>query len=50
MSTDPALMSESKNFSAHDESKQVSPIKVDKRGLPLVPQPSDHPDDPLVSI
>ena len=23
-------------------------LKLDKHGLPLVPQPSDHPDDPLV--
>jgi hypothetical protein len=23
-------------------------VKVDKYGLPLVPQPSDSPDDPLV--
>lgn len=25
-------------------------LKLDKHGLPLVPQPSDHKDDPLVSI
>ena len=24
------------------------PLKLDKHGLPLVPQPTDHPDDPLV--
>ena len=24
-----------------------APLKLDKRGLPLVPQPSDHKDDPL---
>jgi hypothetical protein len=24
-------------------------LKLDERGLPLVPQPSDHKDDPLVS-
>ena len=23
-------------------------LKLDERGLPLVPQPSDHKDDPLV--
>ena len=23
-------------------------LKLDKHGLPLVPQPSDHKDDPLV--
>lgn len=25
-------------------------LKVDKHGLPLIPQPSDHKDDPLVSV
>lgn len=25
-------------------------LKLDKRGLPLVPQPTDHKDDPLVSL
>jgi hypothetical protein len=24
------------------------PLKVDSKGLPLAPQPSDHKDDPLV--
>ncbi len=24
-------------------------LKLDKHGLPMVPQPSDHKDDPLVS-
>lgn len=24
-------------------------VKVDKHGLPLIPQPSSHQDDPLVS-
>lgn len=24
-------------------------LKLDERGLPLVPQPSDHKDDPLVN-
>jgi hypothetical protein len=24
-------------------------LKLDKRGLPLVPQPTSHKDDPLVS-
>lgn len=27
---------------------KTSPLKLDKSGLPLVPQPSDHKDDPLV--
>jgi hypothetical protein len=26
---------------------EAAPLKLDKRGLPLVPQPSDHKDDPL---
>ena len=32
------------------EGKEVEerPLKLDKHGLPLVPQPSDHADDPLV--
>lgn len=34
-----------------DESGKLSTsaLKLDKHGLPLVPQPSDHKDDPLVS-
>jgi hypothetical protein len=33
-----------------DEAKDpdVSILKLDARGVPLVPQPSDHKDDPLV--
>ena len=27
--------------------EDTTPLKLDKRGLPLVPQPSDHKDDPL---
>ncbi len=27
---------------------KARPLKLDKSGLPLVPQPSDHKDDPLV--
>jgi hypothetical protein len=27
-----------------------SDLKLDEYGLPLVPQPSDHQDDPLVYI
>jgi hypothetical protein len=37
--------------SSEDEAqtKGVRPeLKLDENGLPLVPQPSDHPDDPLV--
>ena len=33
------------------ERKETTPVlQLDKHGLPLVPQPSDHKDDPLVSI
>ena len=35
-----------------DEDKTTKPhpddVKLDKHGLPLVPQPSDNEDDPLV--
>lgn len=32
------------------DKKAATPVlKLDKHGLPLVPQPSDHKDDPLVS-
>lgn len=34
----------------HDEKATTPVLKLDKHGLPLVPQPSDHKDDPLVSI
>ena len=34
---------------AHSESPNTV-LKLDKHGLPMVPQPSDHEDDPLVSI
>jgi hypothetical protein len=27
---------------------ELSSLKLDARGVPLVPQPSDHRDDPLV--
>lgn len=30
----------------HSDEEQ-KPLKLDRHGLPLVPQPSDHPDDPL---
>ena len=29
--------------------KHAENIKLDKHGYPLMPQPSDHKDDPLVS-
>lgn len=34
--------------SSKDSKEPVSDLKLDKQGLPLVPQPSDHKDDPLV--
>jgi hypothetical protein len=34
--------------SASDKSDTAPTLKLDERGLPLVPQPSDHKDDPLV--
>ena len=34
---------------AHSGSSNKT-LKLDKHGLPMVPQPSDHEDDPLVSI
>ena len=30
-----------------NEQKGTAPLKLDRHGLPHVPQPSDHPDDPL---
>ena len=39
------------NIDKADDSKgRGNTLKFDKHGLPLVPQPSDHKDDPLVSI
>lgn len=32
-----------------NEKASTQALKLDKHGLPLVPQPSDHKDDPLVS-
>ena len=32
-----------------DDKPVVADLKLDEHGLPLVPQPSDHKDDPLVS-
>lgn len=36
----------SRDLEQSDE--KARPLKLDKSGLPLVPQPSDHKDDPLV--
>jgi hypothetical protein len=33
----------------HLKGEDGSNLKLDKRGLPLVPQPTSHKDDPLVS-
>jgi len=32
------------------ENAQAVDLKLDKNGLPLVPQPSAHSDDPLVGL
>ena len=40
--------SEMKTMTELADHKYPTALKVDKSGLPLVPQPSDHPDDPLV--
>ncbi|TKA39642.1 hypothetical protein B0A55_13802, partial [Friedmanniomyces simplex] len=37
----------SENDIARLEASARSNLKLDNQGLPLVPQPSDHPDDPL---
>jgi MFS family permease len=31
----------------NEDNSERPPLKLDRHGLPLVPQPSDHPDDPL---
>ena len=40
------------NDTTTDSRKEQSgtELKLDKHGLPLVPQPSDYKDDPLVQI
>lgn len=35
-------------FEAEEGKEPISDLKLDAHGLPLVPQPSDHKDDPLV--
>lgn len=35
---------------AREKDTQERPIKLDSKGLPLVPQPSDRKDDPLVRV
>lgn len=50
-----AVINDSNNFNSMlqvtpEEKLEGGPsLKLDKRGLPLVPEPSDHIDDPLVS-
>lgn len=40
---------EKKEIETMEEMKvSLSDLKLDSSGLPLVPQPSDHKDDPLV--
>lgn len=36
--------------SSKDSKEPVSDLKLDAHGLPLVPQPSNHKDDPLVCV
>jgi len=38
------------NNGALESSGHGASIKLDKHGLPLVPQPTDHIDDPLVNL
>jgi len=46
-----ALPDEKDIHEINGNEKATTPVlKLDKHGLPLVPQPSDHKDDPLVSI
>lgn len=33
-----------------EDGRATTRLKLDRNGLPLVPQPSDHPDDPLVGV
>lgn len=45
-----ALAHEKSTVDIDENGKTSTPtLKLDKHGLPLVPQPSDHKDDPLVS-
>ncbi|KAJ7463674.1 MFS general substrate transporter [Mycena latifolia] len=39
--------SEKEKSSVAAESIEVAPLKLDHKGLPLIPQPSDDPEDPL---
>jgi hypothetical protein len=44
---DPVGMSEKNSASTTDRESNVV-VKMTAKGIPLVPQPSDDPDDPLV--
>ncbi|KAK5122143.1 hypothetical protein LTR85_004389 [Meristemomyces frigidus] len=37
----------SDNFTGKADLEHTEKLKLDRHGFPLVPQPSDHPDDPL---
>jgi hypothetical protein len=42
-------MVENRDLNDPEKLKAENPnLKLDKHGLPLVPQPTDHKDDPLV--
>ena len=42
-------MVENRDLNDPEQLKAENPnLKLDKHGLPLVPQPTDHEDDPLV--
>lgn len=43
-----AQPSDSLHYDGSNEKDDVAQLKLDKHGLPLVPQPSDNIDDPLV--
>jgi hypothetical protein len=44
-------MVENRDLIGPEQLKAENPnLKLDKHGLPLVPQPTDHKDDPLVSV
>lgn len=45
--SDHGIADEKNAGSMHDHGE--SRVKLDKHGLPLVPQPTDNDDDPLVS-
>jgi hypothetical protein len=42
------FLAEKSDSEPRDKEVQESPLKLDANGIPLVPQPSDRKDDPLV--